>query len=389
MPASSDERAAARAACSASPPSTLRKSPWIAALSSMTRMRRLMVAAAAGPSHGAPPAVRPAARGGMRALSGAVALGAQCPAELLRRERAAVQAEAMAGLAGREAVAEQPAHVLRRDADAVVDDAICAPLPGSRLDAERQQLVLAPGLVAGVLGVADQVDEDLQHLVLVDGDRRNVAELAAQRHAVARRTRPTFSRRLSSTRSATLTVSVDAAELRVALLHRHGVLDVLEVVAQRRRVPRAPRPGRRPAARRAWRGSRGSAGRASSLAMKAPSSVALLLEQRRDLAQPRRLRLLEALGDAARRDVDAVEDVADVVQHVGRDLGHARLARCATSAACARARARGPRASLGDVLDDRDGAQRVAPSGPARPPRVGQRRARRWNRPARSRVRGR
>ena len=61
----------------------------------------------------------------------------------------------------------------------------------------------------------------------------------------------------------------DAAELGIALLHRHGILDVLQVVAQRCRALRAPSSGRSSTARRArsgipacacrarrWRGSR-------------------------------------------------------------------------------------------------------------------------------------
>ncbi len=34
------------------------------------------------------------------------------------------------------------------------------------------------------------------------------------------------------------------------------------------------------------------------------------------------------IADQRRRDVHAVEDVADVVQHAGGDFGHPRLPRC-------------------------------------------------------------
>ena len=68
-------------------------------------------------------AAREAARAMKRgAAPFAFALGAQGAAELLRGERAAVQAETVARGARREAVLEQPRHVLRRDADAVVGD---------------------------------------------------------------------------------------------------------------------------------------------------------------------------------------------------------------------------------------------------------------------------
>ena len=58
------------------------------------------------------------------------------------------------------------------------------------------------------------------------------------------------------------------------------------------------------------------------------SDLRTLLEQQSGQARnARRLRLPQALGHETRRDIDAVQDIADVVQHIGGDFGHSRLAR--------------------------------------------------------------
>ena len=57
-----------------------------------------------------------------RAAARTLALRVQGAPELLSGQRAAVQTEAVARRARGEAMAEQPPHILRRDADAVVDD---------------------------------------------------------------------------------------------------------------------------------------------------------------------------------------------------------------------------------------------------------------------------
>src|SRR6185437_9637175 len=105
----------------------------MAALSSMIRTRRLAVVCGLDMRGLRRAAGQFEHEGG--AAAGSVALHAQRAAELLRRERAAVQAEAVPGGARGEAMAEQPRHVLRRDADAVVDDADAHAAFG-RLDAQ-------------------------------------------------------------------------------------------------------------------------------------------------------------------------------------------------------------------------------------------------------------
>src|ERR1700723_511340 len=93
----------------------------MAALSSMTRIRRLASGVGLGTGR-----LRPAARqfeNEGRAAAWSVAHHAQRAAEFLRRKRSAVQAEAVPGRTGRETMGEKPGNIFRGDADPVVDDA--------------------------------------------------------------------------------------------------------------------------------------------------------------------------------------------------------------------------------------------------------------------------
>src|SRR5581483_4111452 len=109
------------------------------------------------------------------ASSGALAL--QRAAEILGRQRAAVQTKAVAVFARSEAVTEDALEILRRDAYAGIADsdqhrAI------DRAHADSHALLAAPGLIASIFGVADHVHQDLQHFMLVDRDQRHVLEIA-------------------------------------------------------------------------------------------------------------------------------------------------------------------------------------------------------------------
>src|SRR5258708_38493321 len=118
--ASSASRAAC-AVCSAWTPKTLRKSRWMAALSSMIRMRRLARGVESGTGR-----LRRAARQlehECRAASRPVARHEQRAAEFLGGESPAVQAEAVPIHARREAVREQAGHIFRGSTHAIGDDA--------------------------------------------------------------------------------------------------------------------------------------------------------------------------------------------------------------------------------------------------------------------------
>src|ERR1700676_5251575 len=141
----------------------------MAALSSMMRMRRL------GGFESSMGAVQ--SRAGQfedecGATSRSVALGMQGSSQLLSRECAAVQAKAMPRLSSRKAMGEQAVHVLRGDAHPIVDDRDAYTLR-RRLNAKGDELVRLARLVAGILGVAHQIDEYLQHLVLIDCNGRH------------------------------------------------------------------------------------------------------------------------------------------------------------------------------------------------------------------------
>src|ERR1700683_5380274 len=85
-------------------------------------------------------------------LAGSGTLALQRTAELFGRQRAAVQTEAMAIFARREAVTEDALEILRRDADAGIDDrdqerALVRP------HAHGHALIGVARLIAGVFGV--------------------------------------------------------------------------------------------------------------------------------------------------------------------------------------------------------------------------------------------
>ena len=119
------------------------------------------------------------------------------------------------------------------------------------------------------------------------------------------------------------TISVTPPRRCVALLHRYDFLDVLDVAAQRRQLR---------AGRITFRDEIG--GELLQVHRQVPAlrtrqesrQVSRMFAQEcSDPCQPGALRFLDALGDDTRRNIDAVEHVADVVQDVRSHLGHARL----------------------------------------------------------------
>src|SRR5450631_423759 len=201
----------------------------MAALSSMMRMRRL------GAFESCMGTIFPSHTGQFEDECGAparaVAFSMQGSSQLLSRECAAVQAKTMPRLSSRKAMGEQAVHIFRRDANPVVDDRDAYPLR-RRGNTQDDDLLGLARLVAGILGVAHQIDENLQHLVLIDRNGWYWGELTLQGYAVARKG--------AGVEPETILHEVDnldsfrdSAEFGVALLHRHGLLDVFEVIAQR------------------------------------------------------------------------------------------------------------------------------------------------------------
>src|SRR5580704_12022261 len=145
-----------------------------------------------------------------------------------------MQTEAVAGFAGREAVAEDALEIFRRDADASINDGYQHFALG-RPHTHRYALLGASGLVARIFGVAYHVYEDLQYLVLVERYQRHVLEIAHQRDPMT--AEGTFVHpQAVLDQSANVDHVGHATAARVALLHRHNFLDVLDVTAQLREL---------------------------------------------------------------------------------------------------------------------------------------------------------
>src|SRR5258708_3577587 len=119
-----------------------------------------------------------------RALPTPSALDPQFAAELAGSQRPAVQAESMPFLLRGEPVVKYSSQVLGSDPDAIVCHADLHTGP-ARGHSHGHDLLRAIGLLAGVLGVADQVDQYLQHPVLVDDDGWDVLEFSTKDDAVA------------------------------------------------------------------------------------------------------------------------------------------------------------------------------------------------------------
>src|SRR5882757_3098065 len=200
----------------------------MAGLSSMTSTRRLKMATGS-PMSGLRRCQRQIERKD-RALPTPSALDPQFATELAGSQRPAVQAESMPFPLRGEPVIEYTSQVLGSDPDAVVCHTDLHTEP-ARGHTHGHDLLRAIGLLAGVLGVANQVDQYLQHPVLVDDDGWRVLEFSAKDDSVTGQcaliqTQTVFheARDIDDVR--------DAAEPRVVLLHRHNVLDVVDSLLQ-------------------------------------------------------------------------------------------------------------------------------------------------------------
>ena len=154
----------------------------------------------------------------------------QSPSQLLSGERAAVQAESVAGLAGREAVAEQALQF---------SGAIPTPLSMTEMRTPRDE-----ASVRSVISLSGRPDSSQAYLALRTRLTRICSTLCLstviggtalnsplELHAVTLEGARVQAQAVLDQRG-DLDGLCDAAELGIALLHHHGVLDVLEIVAQ-------------------------------------------------------------------------------------------------------------------------------------------------------------
>ena len=169
-----------------------------------------------------------------------------------------------------------------------------------------------------------------------------------------------------------------AAAPGVALLHGDDFLDVLDVAAERREL----------LDRRIALGGQISRQLLQVLRQvfalgtrQKPRQIGgVCVQQSADLSEPGALGFLDALREETRRDIDAVEHIADVVQYVGRHLGHAGVPRGDQQLLVDLLELLVRLAALGDVLNDRDCPERL-PHGTDEPPGTGESGARRAIRP--------
>jgi len=173
----------------------------------------------------------------------------------------------------------------------------------------------------GVFGITHEVDENLEHLVLVHLDERDGLVVAIEGDAVAGQG-PIVHAHGVFEQIARRQPLDHARHAGVTLLHGDDLLDVLDIAGDALHLP-APvamlrlevlgqlddEVGELLAARIAGDEFRGVGG--------------VRLEQGGDVAQVAEAGVGELLVEDGGGDVDAVEDVADVVQHAGGDLGHA------------------------------------------------------------------
>src|ERR1700680_3504845 len=125
---------------------------------------------------------------------------------------------------------ENAGQIFRSDSDAVVDDGNGRP-PDQIGHAQRDLPVRARGFVTGVLGVAYEVHEDLQDFVLVEVDHGVPLEVTQDFDAVTReRTRIQAQAVLHEIDD--VEDLLYAGDFRITLLHRHDVLDVIDVPPQ-------------------------------------------------------------------------------------------------------------------------------------------------------------
>ena len=117
------------------------------------------------------------------ALAQAVAVDEQGGADFPGGEGAGVEAEAVAVPAGGETVTEDAGEILGGNAHAVVDDGDVDP-PVDAGNAHDDALVVASRVLAGVPGVAQQIDEDLEDFVLFDVDGWDFMIIADDVHSM-------------------------------------------------------------------------------------------------------------------------------------------------------------------------------------------------------------
>ncbi len=254
------------------------------------------------------------------ALAGPVAVDGERAAEFFGGQGAAVQAETMAVPASREAMGKDAGQMLGTNADAIVDD-----LDGDRFllrrkDADGQTFVMPFGSAEGVLGVANEVDEDLEDPVLVQRDRWHRSDLGFETNLVTIE-RGGIDLNGVLDELTNLDRLLNARDLRVALLHGNDLIDVLDVFAELAQLAKEKLIFFLEGAGCGF----DIFGNTLAFGVGGEETIELagvLAEQFGNAGKIGEVALFDAGRDDGARDVDAVERVADIVENVGGDFGH-------------------------------------------------------------------
>ena len=264
-------------------------------------------------------------------VTGAFALGEDAPAHLLGGQRGAVQAETVPILARGKAVRKDAGEILRRDPHAGVDDRDDDRAFALAANAQGEALFVRLGFLHGVLGIAQEIHEDLQRLVLVDGDRGRGVEFAHHGDVVARKTVHVELERILDERFDRHHFG-KARNPRIGLLHGHDILDVLDIAGEQLDLGLRFQALVFQMLREI--GEIGGQQLALRIIGEELGESSVLVAQRpAHRWRRRRARLAPcAIARGARPDerggdVHAVEDVADVVEHARGHFRHAGLAR--------------------------------------------------------------
>src|SRR6516165_10390700 len=129
-----------------------------------------------------------------------------------------------------ETVRENPSQVFRWNADAIVGDDNVDKTFVRGGDGDDEFLVGALNVVQSVLGVANQIDENLQYLMAVDADRWHGREPPFDLDAVALERADIHGNGVLH-QPISLEILKNAADFGVALLHRNYFLNVLDITA--------------------------------------------------------------------------------------------------------------------------------------------------------------
>src|SRR5881396_3848148 len=100
-------------------------------------------------------------------MAAALAVGRESATHFFSGVGPAMQPKAVAILLGRKTVVEDSGEVLRLNPDTIVDDADLDPVGGGHSYTDDQPPGAVGLVVHGILGVAEEINENLQHLVPV------------------------------------------------------------------------------------------------------------------------------------------------------------------------------------------------------------------------------